>query len=147
MALATWITFSTNTCLNCCVVNVYSYCVLVKSVSWYCVYGSQILSQMCVYVCICCHIHVYIHGNHWCLYMLTNIGNELCDVALFILKSDSSAGSPAGFITFTEHQLHKVNILTSVKLQCVLYIIRGLSVSWTWTQGTTLWYRLLLAVV
>ena len=104
----------------------------------------QILSQMCVYmymsvVTFMCNIH----DNHWCLHTSTNIGDELCDVALFILKSDS----PAGFITFTEHKVHKVNSLTFVKLKCVLYVIRGLSASWTWTQGTTLWCHLLLGVV
>ena len=40
---------------------------------------------------------------------LTYIGNELCDVAMFIFKSDATAETPTDFITFTEHQLDKVN--------------------------------------
>ena len=41
-------------------------------------------------------------------------GDELCDVALFIFKSDSTTEAPTGFITFTEHQVDKVDIHTYI---------------------------------
>ena len=81
---------------------------------------------MCLLTCALSHlcIKVYIHNN-WCLYTSTNTGDELCDVALFILKSNSTAEAPASFITFTEHQVHKVTAHTDIcsKLKSINFII------------------------
>ena len=77
----------------------------------------------CVYVLIRAHTNIYIMS---CLYLRTYIlGDELCDVALFIFKYDSTTETPTDFITFTEHQVDKVNIhihyhCTYVKYECII---------------------------
>ena len=108
-AKAAWVTFSIDTRLICMLASVYSYCVMVKSISSCCVHGIRVISNsvtythartharththtlthiylyVCMYICMYTMVTSYIKGTDRYIYTHSQVGMYHIHLASIIL--------------------------------------------------------------